>query len=229
MITPFSTSDIPPGVGDYFGALDATQESLISALVLLIFISMILKILLQTKRLSKKKTVDDPFQLVINQPVRRIGRCENTPVKKVEKIKQINRPAKQLKIPPIKPDVREQSKDMIPQSPEILCAVAEIDFISSATSEDILSLKDRFGFILVASDTYPQVVAALKTKRHDFLDVFMPAPQVDAKMAYQSVALAKRLKAVVLSDSENVKRVCTKHGIPCWSLSGWRMRMSQTF
>jgi hypothetical protein len=230
-----SAFDAVAALDVYYGALDSPSRALIIGLAWLALSCLALNLFLRAGRLRRTGAAEDPFQAVITQPVKRTSRWRTAAVKKElmrrAEAKRISRPPRPKpakapfrppKIPPIKPGIPQASAEVGRPHMEALCAVAELDFIKSAAPQDILSLKDRFGFIYVPSDSYPDAVSALKAKKHDFLDVFMPACAEDAGAAYSGIALAKQTRAVVLSESENVKRICAGQGIPCMSLSGWR-------
>jgi hypothetical protein len=222
-----------------YQAMDPTQQSLVAALAWIALFSAILNVSLKASRHLRKKKVEDPFQVVMNQPVGKVSNWNTSPVKtelgKKSQVRQIRRRTQanksnhqriQLKLPKLNPsflEKRQRQKLPVTSAPPLASkAVAELDFIRSATSQDLLALKDRFGSVYVASDSYPDVVSTLRARRHDFLEVFLPMQVDDQRFAYSGIALAGRIDAMVLSESENVKRICCNHGIACMDLAAWR-------
>jgi hypothetical protein len=99
--------------------------------------------------------------------------------------------------------------------------IAEIDYIRNAGKEDITALVAAFGTIHVPKRSYREAVDCAKAKGIVAEGVFTPADAESGGEIYECVALAHALGAVIITDSANIRRICQKRGIPCWSSSEW--------
>jgi len=102
----------------------------------------------------------------------------------------------------------------------VYTAVAEYDFLKSMTVEEARRLRMRFGFVCVPQDTWLKA-----EKLPDFprwANVLVKVKVVDDESPYLSVAYAKKTRALVLTDSVNIRRVCERQNIPCVSRDEWR-------
>ncbi|MFH0862573.1 MAG: hypothetical protein V1875_06025 [Candidatus Altiarchaeota archaeon] len=102
-------------------------------------------------------------------------------------------------------------------------AVAEIDFIRAAERRDIIALKAAFGTVHVPSDSYDESARLLEALGLEAADYLARVPPGADGSPYPSVDAAKRLRAVVLSDSPNLGRICEAGGIATWTSRQWRL------
>jgi hypothetical protein len=104
------------------------------------------------------------------------------------------------------------------------CVVAEIDYLRNASCGDITALKASFGTIHVPKGNYEEAMNAIASKGILAADVLAPAASgsPDGEI-YECIAAASAHEAILLTDSANIRRICRKRGIPCWSSNEWRM------
>jgi hypothetical protein len=102
-----------------------------------------------------------------------------------------------------------------------MCAVAEMDYIMSAGADDFESVAESFGFVCVPSEEYGEAVSLLRARGLDCGRLLVPFG-AQCGEAYPSIALASVSDGIVLSDSENVRRLCLERGVACMGAGGWR-------
>jgi hypothetical protein len=133
-------------------------------------------------------------------------------------------PKTPITIKGIRPAHEPEEAEMFDLQPRrISTAYAEMDFLTAARRDDIKGLKAAFGTIQVSSRSYPKAVNLLDSMGFKDSDILVAAiPNAD-ESPYESISQAKKMSAVVLSDSPNLRRVCKREGIPQWTLKEWRL------
>lgn len=115
--------------------------------------------------------------------------------------------------------VRERSSALkLPAG--ITDAVVEIDFIKALTKQEALDLQLCFGFIYVDEDKYDEARECLKSK--ELINFLVPKQPEAADEIYPSLSLAKRLNAILLTNSRSLADTCRRNGIICWSMDSWK-------
>jgi hypothetical protein len=104
-------------------------------------------------------------------------------------------------------------------------AVAEMDFILSANENDLIALKLVFGYVWVARRQHRMLSDSPRERHVGYSGLFLPTDASDEEIAYDSIAIAKETGAIVLSNSDNLRRICVESGIRCMDIVMWRLTM----
>jgi len=188
----------------YYGMLDQEQQTLVNTLLWLLALATVVQ--LTAKITAKKEADEDPFQVVISQPVG------------VAPQKYESKPAVKEGNPSIGVRQKEAGEIRKPMNwrptHHKTNAVAELDYIESVKAENLLKLKATYGFVYVASERYWEAVELMRMRGIDMLGLFLPAKVENKDVKDPSVALALEVDAVVLTGNEKTQRICEEYGVP---------------
>jgi hypothetical protein len=99
-------------------------------------------------------------------------------------------------------------------------AVVEIDFARALSKQDALDLQLCFGFIYVDEDKYDEARECLNSK--GLINFLVPKHADASDEIYPSLMLARKLNAVLLTNSMSLTDTCKRENITCLSVDSWK-------
>ena len=211
----------------YYHMLEPAEQALIAALLCAATLAYVIDSTSKMKR--RNKADEDIIQAALNEPVGQAARqARKTERALMERRRPMSTAEGETPAPKDKAPATVRQEPAPPQRIEpasgqcgVAEAVAELDFIKALRREDAGRLMETFGRVWVAEEAYDEARDALKAGGIDE-GILAVCPGHGGKTAYSSVAKAMGGGYIVLSGSENVRRICGKYGILCVSAEEWR-------